>query len=173
MQFSPDQCLHVAWPKCKHIRSSRRLKPEVPAPTRNTFFTFFHNAFSKCFLSLFSQCMFKMFFSHFFTLLAKIQKHVKHMWKKNVENALWKMRKMHVESALGKNCQKIHFENVKNCENNVKEMHLGILWGKTPGQFFFSLDLLCCLADLCQKRFGDDCLGCLVMESRTYGLVWK
>jgi hypothetical protein len=44
---------------------------------------------------------------------------------------------MHVESALGKNCKKIHFENVKNCENNVKEMHLGILGGKTPGQFVF------------------------------------
>ena len=49
--------------------------------------------------------------------------------------------------------------------NKCEQMHLEIMRGKTPGHFF-SLDLLflakgspCCLADLCHKRFGDDCLG--------------
>ena len=52
--------------------------------------------------------------------------------------------------------RKMYFEN-------VKKMHLKILRGKMPGQVlsldFFGPRAACCLADLCHKRFGDDCLG--------------
>ena len=116
----------------------------------------FYHCFTFC--SHFQNAFFHNAFFHMFS-------HVSHTCgKKHVKkNTCWKciVKKCILNMRLEKKMQKI----LNKCE----QMHLEIMRGKTPGHFF-SLDLLflakgspCCLADLCHKRFGDDCLG---------GLFW-
>ena len=147
MQFSPDQCLHVAWPKCKHIRSSRRLKPEVPAPTRNTFFTFFHNACSKCFFSL--------FFTMHFQMLTKIQKHVKHMWEKNMLNMhCEKCEKCMLKVRLEKTVKKYILKMWKTVKIMWKKCIWESLGGRHRGNLFFSRFVVLFGGPVPQKVWG-------------------
>ena len=103
---------------------------------------------SKTFFHIFSGHIFNMPFFHIF--------HIFHNFVKTCDKHV---EKMHFENAFRKNMWKNVFWKSEKCE----KMHLEILRGKMPGQSlsldFFGSRAACCLADLCHKRFGDNCLG--------------
>ena len=97
-----------------------------------TFFSLF-SFFLHIFQDTFSKCIFSHFFKHFFH----------NLWQRMWQNVFWK--------CIWEKCETHVFWKRENMWKNRKDAGAILI--------FFGSRAACCLADLCHKRFGDNCLG--------------